>query len=209
LKSAGVPRPIAAAAGSAAACVVTVPADIVTQRMQVSWTSWFSASPGGHFHVMIPYFQICLLINPPNFPCLSNVQAGFSILKLEEGVRACFGSAQLGSVCQQPPELVPSCVQVGLHANAFQALGSILKTKGVGGLYAGLSPALARIIPTAVVQVRLHPVRSFQPRQCFESIRAQRFAKLLSRKRALFVQASVEYNLCNGERLDLCAGRYF
>ncbi|GAQ80260.1 Mitochondrial carrier protein [Klebsormidium nitens] len=75
LKSLGVPRPVAAAAGSAAACIVTVPADIVTQRMQV-----------------------------------------------------------------------------GLHGNAIQALGSILKAKGVGGLYAGLAPALVRIIPTAVVQ---------------------------------------------------------
>jgi hypothetical protein len=169
LKSAGVPRPIAAAAGSAAACVVTVPADIVTQRMQVSWTSsWFSARPGGHFRVIIPCFQVCLLLNPFKFARLSNAHGGFSILKLEEGVRACLESAQLGSVCQQPPELMlSSYVQVGLHANAFQALGSILKTKGVGGLYAGLSPALARIIPTAVIQVRLSPVCSFQLWQCF------------------------------------------
>lgn len=45
-------------------------------------------------------------------------------------------------------------LQVGLHGNAIQAIGSILKAKGVGGLYAGLAPALVRIIPTAVVQVR-------------------------------------------------------
>eukprot|EP00958_Prasinococcus_capsulatus_P015080 scaffold1594_cov401-Prasinococcus_capsulatus_cf.AAC.63 len=75
LKAEGAARPVAAAAGAAAACLVTVPADIITQR-----------------------------------------------------------------------------AQVGLIKNPFSAAGKILKKRGIKGLYAGLPPALLRLVPHAAVQ---------------------------------------------------------
>ncbi|GBG89568.1 hypothetical protein CBR_g49357 [Chara braunii] len=137
LKSIGLPRPFAAAAGSAASCIVTVPADMVTQRMQV-------ASVEHGYRTQWTVFE--------NLKDLLERRRGGRRLTTCESLMVGGISGCASALFTCPIDVVKTRLQTNInYRGVAHALEHIVAHEGIGAVYAGLVPRTLLVFPTTAI----------------------------------------------------------